>query len=69
MNLSGILTWLGNLHIVPSGYLTKSAGWLGIISALACLFGYPLPWLPCADDPATSLTLGLAAIGLGRRGK
>ena len=68
MNIQNILAWLVNLKVVPSGWLTKSAGWLGILSALACMTGHPLPWLPCANDPATSLTAGLIGVGLGRRG-
>lgn len=68
MNLTTVLGWLGNLKFVPAGYLTKAGGWLGIISALACLAGHPIPYLPCSADPATSLTAGLIGVGLGRRG-
>lgn len=68
MDIKSLLGWLVNLKVIPSGWLTKSAGWLGIVTAAFCLFGHPLSFLPCANDPATALTVGLAAVGLGRRG-
>lgn len=68
VNIQTVLSWLGNLKFIPSGYLTKAGGWLGIISAVACMLGHPIAWLPCATDPVTSLTAGLIGVGLGRRG-
>ena len=66
MDIKGLLGWLVNLKVVPAGWLTKAGGWLGIVSATACMFGHPIPFLPCANDPLTSLTAGLIGVGLGR---
>ena len=68
MDIKSIAGWLVNLKVVPAGWLTKAGGWLGIVSAAACMFGHPIPFLPCASDPLTSLTAGLIGVGLGRRG-
>ena len=68
MDFGKALGWLINLKVFPTGTLTKAGGWLGILSAVFCLLGHPLPFLPCASDPITSLTAGLIGVGLGRRG-
>ena len=71
-SLKKILVWLANLHLVPSGYLTMGAGWLGVLLALACLLGITIPGYTCPADPAQGLIegiTGLGLIGLGRRGK
>lgn len=65
-----LATWIFNLHIVPSGYLTKAAGWVGVLVALLCVLGHAVPGVPCPVDPQTALVTGvtgLIGIGLGRR--
>lgn len=69
MNLQTIISWLFNLKVVPNGYLTKAAGWGGLLTGILCLVGHPLTFLgPCGENPVTMITAGLAAVGLGRRG-
>lgn len=67
-----ILKWVANLHLIPSGYLTMGAGWLGVVLALACMLGVSIPGYSCPADPAQGFIegiTGLGLIGLGRRGK
>ena len=68
MDIKALAGWLVNLKVIPAGWLTKSAGWLGIASSVACMMGHPIPFLPCSEDALTSLTAGLIGVGLGRRG-
>lgn len=68
MDIKSAIGWLINLKAFPSGTLTKAGGWFGIVVALACLIGHPIPFVPCAEDPVTALTAGLVGVGLGRRG-
>lgn len=71
-SLKKVLVWVANLHLIPSGYLTVGAGWLGVIMALACVFGITIPGYTCPQDPAQALIEGIGGlgfIGLGRRGK
>lgn len=68
--LKTVLTWVFKMDIVPSGYLTLGAGWVGIILALACALGITIPGYSCPQDPVAGLVEGMAGlgfIGLGRR--
>jgi hypothetical protein len=68
--VKNIAAWVFKLSIVPSGWLTLGAGWLGIIMALACVLHIPIPGYTCPQDPATALVeaiSGLGLVGLGRR--
>ena len=67
MDIKGILSWVVNAKLIPSGWMTKASGWLGIVSSVACMIGHPLPFIPC-PDATTSLIAGLGLVGLGRRG-
>lgn len=69
-SLKKILVWVANLHLIPSGYLTMGAGWIGILLALACMLGISIPGYTCPTDPAQAFIegiTGLGLIGLGRR--
>lgn len=77
MTFKSFATWIFNLHIVPSGYLTKGVGWGAVLTSLpslvvaaACAVGHPLQGIPCPQNPGqavlTALT-GMGFIGLGRR--
>ena len=71
-SVTKIIKWVANMHFIPSGWLTMSAGWLGVALALACMLGITIPGYTCPADPAQGFIegiTGLGLIGLGRRGK
>lgn len=65
MNFTQILSWIVNLGIVPNGWLTKLSGWLAVITAVACMSGHPIRFLPCdavMTVPAQTATYGASAV-------
>lgn len=65
--MQAIVKWIATLGFVPTGFLTLGAGWVGILSALACFLGYPPPGFECPADPWGAFVAGLVGVGLGRR--
>lgn len=65
MNIQTILNWLVNVGIVPGGWLGKLGGWLAVITAVLCMSGHPVKWLPC---DATVTTIGAPATHLSATG-
>ena len=60
------------LKFVPSGWMTVGVGWLSLLNAARCLFGFDIPGMECPPDPGQALVsalTGLGFIGLGRRGQ
>ena len=68
--LKALAGWFFKINIIPAGYLTIGAGWIGVVLALACVLHISIPGYTCPQDPASGLMeaiSGLGLIGLGRR--
>jgi hypothetical protein len=65
-----VAAWVFKLNLIPAGYLTVGAGWIGILLAAACVLHISIPGYTCPQDPASGLMeaiSGLGLVGLGRR--